>query len=698
MAARFEGARPLRRSPITIAAMAAPPFAAVFAAMGTVHAQHVDEDILVVSGRPSAISRTAAAVFVIEASEITDLAALRIGDVLASAPGTFLSGLNGPREIVQIRQPLAFDNRTLFLEDGVPLQSSIFFDQSALGYSIALASPGGVEVLRGPGTALYGSDALSGVVHVRSKAAPADFKAGLRARAGDFGLFDVAAEFGGPISSRQRLLVTGAVSGEDGFREETAFHRAQALARHEGRFGRAETDSGFAFTRYETESATAIPYSDFLEGSRESGLSVLVDPDAAVEEGLYARAHSRIAWRASESLRFEATPYLRRQEIRATATFQPATAPRSDVTVETVGLLPRLYWDHGDAAATVAGVDIELTWFERFTFQDAPDTVVFGDLFRQGAQFDYAVAFRGISPYVQHQQSFGPVTITLGLRYDRLRYDFDNALEEVPGDARLQSEDRIDRFDAFSPKAGLVWELSPTHSLFARYARGFRIPRESDLYELEEGQGTFALKPETLDSGEIGWRWRGRRASLELVGYWAVSRDGVITDVQTAAGNISVNAGSARYAGMEMAAGADLGAGLRADAVFAFQDFRFRRRAADGPDPLDGNLISEAPRTLGTLTVAWIPRFYERVRIAARLRHIGRWALNDANTFFNEDEYVLSLFAGWRATDRITLDLKVENAADAIYPVFADAPVFAPAGRARPGPPRTVSGGVRFAW
>ena len=340
------------------------------------------------------------------------------------------------------------------------------------------------------------------------------------------------------------------------------------------------------------------------------------------------------------------------------------------------------------------GLDLEQTAFDRLTVQDAPDTIVFGDLFRQGVQFDYEVDYRGVSPFVQHERTFNDLTLTLGLRYDDLRYDFDNALEEVPGDARFQSSDRTDTFDALSPKASLVWRLSDQQSVFARYARGFRIPRESDLYELEEGQAEFTLDPETLDSGELGWRGNWRSGGVELVGYWAESQDGAITDVQTAAGNITINAGSTRYRGIEASGRWALSDTLNADMAFAYQDFRFIRRAANGPDPFDGNLVAEAPRTLGHVALNWRPASAPRSGLTARLRHIGEWALDDANTRFTDNEFILTVLGEWRLSETVMLDARLENATDEIYAVFADAPVFRPAGRARPGARRTFSIGV----
>ncbi|MEL6789423.1 MAG: TonB-dependent receptor [Pseudomonadota bacterium] len=669
----------------------------------------IDDPSLLDTSRPETIIVTASGVAQnqndiavsisrLEGPTIDSLEAIRIGELLAEVPGVFFSGLNGPREIAQIRQPLAFDNRTLFLENGVPLQSSVFFDQSALGYSLGLVQPAAIEVLRGPGTALYGSDAFNGVVNIITPTPGAAFSGNAQARYGSFGLFDINGSVGGPLGqgADHRARLTLAYSGENGFRDETAFDRLQGLALHRFERGNFSIDSLATYTDYQTESATSVSFAAFLDGDRSSGLSPLVDPVAAREQGTYARVQSAVTYAPNDRLRFTLTPYLRRQDIASTATFQPATTPRTDARVDTAGLLARSLISWSNTAKTTFGLDTELTDFSRLTIQEAPDIVVFGSLFRQGTQFDYDVAYRGLAPYVQHEQTLGRLIIQLGLRYDAIRYDFDNQLIEVPGDARLQVEDRIDRFDALSPKAGLVFTLNDQNSLYARYARGFRIPRESDLYELEEGQDNFTLEPEKIDSGEIGWRYGNGRVRAELVGYWAVSRDGIITDVQTAAGNISINAGSSRFAGVETLFSAQITDGLSVRSSFAFQDFRFVQRAAMGDNPFDGNLISEAPRTIGQITASWTPGFHRQLHTQVRLRHIGRWALNDANTLFTDNEFVLSGFARYALTDWLTLDLRVENITDTLYPVFADAPAFAPNGRARPGQPRTLSGGLAF--
>ncbi|MEM1150930.1 MAG: TonB-dependent receptor [Pseudomonadota bacterium] len=644
------------------------------------------------------LAGVAASVTALTGDEVAELAVVKTGDILANVPGIFVSGLNGPREIVQIRQPLAFDNRVLFLEDGVPLQSSVYFDQSALGYSHLFSSPGGLEVLRGPGTALYGSDALSGVVQVLTVSPDEGPFFGARVRGGEFGLYDLQAEVGGDVGGGHSVRATAALTGESGDRDETGFQRAQSVLRHTFTAEQLTVESGFYVTEYSTESATALrPLADLEDLLGQSGLNPAVDTDEAVEDGALYRLQSSIEYTPRENLLFRVTPYWRRQESSSTAVFQPATTPREDAVVETFGLMPMATWKT-DAGTLTAGLDIEFTELDLFLFQSRPDTVVFGDLFRQGTQFDYAVDYRALSPYLQYERAFGDVTLQLGVRHDALRYEFDNALEEVAGDARLQSSDRTDEFDNTSPQAALIWDVTESHSLFGRYARGFRVPRASELYELEAGQAEFELEPETLDSFELGWRARFDDLRFEVVGYWQESENGVITDVQTQAGNISVNAGERRFSGVEASLEASLPQGLSLQAIFAYQDFVFEKRSASGDDPFDGNTISETPETLGNLILAWTPPSFDAVTLTGRLRHIGSWPLNDANTVFTDDEQILTLQGAWRVTDYVTADVRLENVTDEVYAVFADAPGFAPDGRARPGAPRTLSAGLRVRY
>ena len=84
-----------------------------------------------------------------------------ISDVLRDVPGTAVSRLGGPGQQAQVRMRGAEANHTLVLIDGVeaanPFQGEFAFE------TLNADDVAKVEVLRGPQSALYGSQAIGGM-------------------------------------------------------------------------------------------------------------------------------------------------------------------------------------------------------------------------------------------------------------------------------------------------------------------------------------------------------------------------------------------------------------------------------------------------------------------------------------------------------------------------------------------------------
>jgi outer membrane receptor for ferrienterochelin and colicins len=126
---------------------------------------------------------------VVDAEAIRQQGAARLGDVLEAVPGLFLVDDHGGG--VQV-QGFASDY-TLVLLDGEPVigRTAGTLDVDRL----TVAGVERVEVVEGPSSSLYGSEALAGVVNlVTALPAPGVTAGGLRARAGTFGTTDAVAE------------------------------------------------------------------------------------------------------------------------------------------------------------------------------------------------------------------------------------------------------------------------------------------------------------------------------------------------------------------------------------------------------------------------------------------------------------------------------------------------------------------------
>ena len=126
-----------------------------------------------VSKRPELIHKAASAIYVLTDEDIRRSGAVNIMEALRMVPGVLVSKLNQNRYAISIRgfnQRLGSD-KLLVLMDGrsvySPVQSGVFW----IGQDTVLEDIERIEVIRGPGAALWGSNAVAGVINIITKSA-----------------------------------------------------------------------------------------------------------------------------------------------------------------------------------------------------------------------------------------------------------------------------------------------------------------------------------------------------------------------------------------------------------------------------------------------------------------------------------------------------------------------------------------------
>jgi iron complex outermembrane recepter protein len=129
-------------------------------------------EVTSVSKKEEKLSRTAAAVFVITQEDIRHSGATNIPDVLRMVPGVDVAQINANKWAVSIRGLNGlYSNELLVLVDGrsVYTQTSggVFWDV----LDLPLEDIDRIEVIRGPGGAVWGANAVNGVINIISKKA-----------------------------------------------------------------------------------------------------------------------------------------------------------------------------------------------------------------------------------------------------------------------------------------------------------------------------------------------------------------------------------------------------------------------------------------------------------------------------------------------------------------------------------------------
>ena len=131
-------------------------------------------EITSVSKKPQTISRAAAAVFVITGDDIRRAGAQSIPDALRLAPGLQVAQISANAWAVSARGPNGrFANKLLVLVDGRTVYSPMFSGTSWDVQDTILADIDRIEVIRGPGAALWGANAVNGVINIITKSAVA---------------------------------------------------------------------------------------------------------------------------------------------------------------------------------------------------------------------------------------------------------------------------------------------------------------------------------------------------------------------------------------------------------------------------------------------------------------------------------------------------------------------------------------------
>jgi len=130
-------------------------------------------EVTSVSRRPEALADAAAAIYVISAEDIRRSGATSLPEVLRLAPNLNVQRVNASDYAISARGFNGYEtsNKMLVLVDGrsiySTLHSGVFWD----AYNVTLQNIERIEVISGPGGALYGSNAMNGVINIITKPA-----------------------------------------------------------------------------------------------------------------------------------------------------------------------------------------------------------------------------------------------------------------------------------------------------------------------------------------------------------------------------------------------------------------------------------------------------------------------------------------------------------------------------------------------
>jgi outer membrane receptor protein involved in Fe transport len=580
----------------------------------------------------------------------------------------------------------------LYLEDGIPMRAPGFANVNALMDAMPQAD-GSVEVVRGPGSALYGSNAVHGLVNFISApldeaGASADIAVGSYAR---HAISLKSAQDHGAFMTRLTLDLNG---DADGYRDQQSFAQQKARLEAAWQDGPTGYRLSVAHMNLNQETAGYIKSEDDLDnpaGADElpaacQGLTVPAYENEACaktnsntdafRDASATRLYVRMTTDLDDGATLTLTPYLRSNEMDFRMHFLPGT-PLEQNSHDSYGLQASYARDAG-WVSYVAGLDIELTEGELSEEQSQEISGFLGTLYEQGTHYDFEVDAQVIAPYVHAVWSLSDKTdITTGLRWEMTDYDYTNKTDNGREGRLFRPASKSDDFSDMSPKLGVVHRLADNRRVFANLARATRAPQVTDLYRLRDRNADDEvpeidnIDSETLDSLEIGYRAVYPALSYEAAAFIMQKENYHFRD----GNDFYETDGKTDHMGFELSLDWMLARdwALAAQLTYAQHEYAFDREVG-GNNPAeeikDGNTIDGAPETLANTSLRY--KYDERTFIKLNWEHVGSYYMDASNSAEYDGHDIFALTTDYVLSGQSRLSLRIDNLLDEDYAKRAD--------------------------
>lgn len=115
------------------------------------------------------------AISILSSNVVQETKVPRIDYLLNKVSGVYMPTIGNEQHMMSIRQPISLKGLYLYLEDGMPIRTSGLFSSNAF-IEINTDAIYSIEVLKGPASALYGAEAIGGVVNILTNPIPTQKK------------------------------------------------------------------------------------------------------------------------------------------------------------------------------------------------------------------------------------------------------------------------------------------------------------------------------------------------------------------------------------------------------------------------------------------------------------------------------------------------------------------------------------------
>ena len=639
--------------------------------------QAIEEiEVFANSRRSEGLTSVNAAVSVLDEEELGLILHTHYQEALSRVPGFSGNRNNGQESLMALRSPVLTGSGAcgafLIAENGIPVRSAGFCNVNEM-FDTHSEYAQSIEVIRGPASSFWGSNALHGLVNVRL---PQPGEIGeISLEQGPRGSYRAKTAIGSDSGNfKQSLYFTGI--SEEGYRDDSGVDQQKASWLYEYTLANGiQMEGGFTYNNLNQETAGYVAGTKAYEDSNRRDTNP--NPEA-YRDSQSTRAWTRFTMESGD-WEITATPYFREVNMSFVQHYLPGQ-PIEDNEHRSIGVQIAAFRELSNNSTFSWGLDAESTEGAYKENQPNPTT---GALFTrrtvpQGMHYDYEVEANQFAVFANYET---PLTdrldLSIGARLENIDYEYDNLMLDGRTDANgvacgfggcrfSRPADRDDDFSDISPKLGLSYELNGSHNLFVRAQRGIRAPQSTELYRLQGSQSVADLDSVELDSYELALQGAGSNWNYSASLYWMDKENEVLKD----SSRMNLNGSHTKHQGFEVAVGYDLTNSLSLAGVYNLADHTYENDLLSGGQNINGNDIDKAPDHFGNLRLTYRPA--ENLLAELELVHMGEYYTNPENTASYDGHDLLNLRLQYDVNDDLMIYLNALNITDEEYAERAD--------------------------
>jgi outer membrane receptor protein involved in Fe transport len=543
----------------------------------------------------------------IEEEALNTVAPVHINEIMQRVAGAWISRGNGQESLISLRSPVLTGAGSCgafyTAADGISLRAPGFCNVNQL-FDANFEQAQSIEVIKGPATALYGSNAMHGVINVLSAAPAGQLDHHIAVEAGPDEYYRAKYRYS-ESSGRHGVSINLNAVTDGGYKDDSGYDQEKMTLRHDYDGERWDIRTVLDAANLDQDTA------GFIQGYKAYKDSELKDSNPnpeAYRDAWSWRLYSRFSLALNENNTLVITPYVRDNDMEFLQHFLP-WQPVEKNAHTSVGLRSALYSDVGELRWT-SGIDLEYT-DATLKENQAED---FSPNQPAGIHYDYQVDATVAAAFSQLRTQWdSPWEISAGLRLEHTNYDYSNRTDDgAPCDPSATAcrfyrpADSEDDFTDLSFNGGVSYALTDRHLAYLRLARGFRAPQATELYRLQSGQEFADLDAEEIDNIELGFRgtFGAENTTYMDISVYYMEKDNVIFQD---ADRQNISGAETDHYGLELSLTQQINSELQltVNANAANHTYASAIELLGSSGDIKGNDIDTAPRVFGSAQLAW---------------------------------------------------------------------------------------------